>query len=413
MKILLLPSYFFPEKAASSYITENRCSAFAEAGFDMIVFTPCPTRGINDCDRKLYKRQLKHETAFQGHMEINRFPLFKEGKNPFMRALRYLIACIKQYQYGCRNKNADVLFVASTPPIQGAMAAMVKKKTGIPIVYNLQDIFPDSLVGTGLAKKGGLVWKIGRRIENFTYRNADKIIVISEDFKRNIMAKGVPEDKIEVIYNWVDENVVVNVDRKDNVLFDRYGLDRNKFYITYCGNIGLTQNMDMLLEVAKELSCETKIHFVLVGEGAYKKDVERIIKEKELENITLLPFQPYEEISHVFSLGDVGLIISKPGVGENSVPSKTWSIMSAERPVIANFDENELKTIIENNGCGVFTKAGDKDAFKQAIQALYHDKEKGVEMGKNGRRFILQNLTKEIGTSKYVQVIKSFDKSNK
>lgn len=413
MKILLLPSYFFPEKAASSYITENRCSAFAEAGFDMIVFTPCPTRGINDCDRELYKRQLKHETAFQGHMEINRFPLFKEGKNPFMRALRYLIACIKQYQYGCRNKNADVLFVASTPPIQGAMAAMVKKKTGIPIVYNLQDIFPDSLVGTGLAKKGGLLWKIGRRIENFTYRNADKIIVISEDFKRNIMAKGVPEDKIEVIYNWVDENIVVNVDRKDNVLFDRYGLDRNKFYITYCGNIGLTQNMDMLLEVAKELSCETKIHFVLVGEGAYKKDVERIIKEKELENITLLPFQPYEEISHVFSLGDVGLIISKPGVGENSVPSKTWSIMSAERPVIANFDENELKTIIENNGCGVFTKAGDKDAFKQAIQALYHDKEKGVEMGKNGRRFILQNLTKEIGTSKYVQVIKSFDKSNK
>lgn len=412
MKILLLPSYFFPEKAASSYITENRCSAFAEAGFDMIVFTPCPTRGINDCDRELY-RQLKHETAFQGHMEINRFPLFKEGKNPFMRALRYLIACIKQYQYGCRNKNADVLFVASTPPIQGAMAAMVKKKTGIPIVYNLQDIFPDSLVGTGLAKKGGLLWKIGRKIENFTYRNADKIIVISEDFKRNIMAKGVPEDKIEVIYNWVDENVVVNVDRKDNVLFDRYGLDRNKFYITYCGNIGLTQNMDMLLEVAKELSCETKIHFVLVGEGAYKKDVERIIKEKELENITLLPFQPYEEISHVFSLGDVGLIISKPGVGENSVPSKTWSIMSAERPVIANFDENELKTIIENNGCGVFTKAGDKDAFKQAIQALYHDKEKGVEMGKNGRRFILQNLTKEIGTSKYVQVIKSFDKSNK
>ena len=224
MKILLLPSYFFPEKAASSYITENRCSAFAEAGFDMIVFTPCPTRGINDWDRKLYQRQLKHETAFQGHMEINRFPLFKEGKNPFMRALRYLIACIKQYQYGCRNKNADVLFVASTPPIQGAMAAMVKKKTGIPIVYNLQDIFPDSLLGTGLAKKGGLLWKIGRRIEDFTYRNADKIIVISEDFKRNIMAKGVPEDKIEVIYNWVDENAVVHIEKEDNPLFEELGI---------------------------------------------------------------------------------------------------------------------------------------------------------------------------------------------
>ena len=290
---------------------------------------------------------------------------------------------------------------------------MVKKRTGIPIVYNLQDIFPDSLVGTGLAKKGGILWKIGRKIEDFTYRNVDKIIVISQDFKRNIMAKGVPEEKIEVIYNWVDENAVINIDRKDNVLFDRYGLNRNKFYITYCGNIGLTQNMDMLMDVAQELSAEKDIQFVLVGEGAYKKNVEQTIKEKGITNVTLLPFQPYKEISHVFSLGDAGLVISKPGVGENSVPSKTWSIMSAERPVIASFDENELKTIIEDNRCGIFTKAGDKDAFKQAILAIYHDKERGTEMGRNGRKFILQNLTKEIGTSKYVQVIKSFDKSNK
>ncbi len=97
---------------------------------------------------------------------------------------------------------------------------MVKKFRHIPIVYNLQDVFPDSLVGTGLAKKGGLLWKIGRVIENFTYRNADKIIVISEDFKRNIMAKGVPEEKIEVIYNWVDENAIVPVKEEDNDLFD-------------------------------------------------------------------------------------------------------------------------------------------------------------------------------------------------
>lgn len=88
---------------------------------------------------------------------------------------------------------------------------MVKMFTQQPIVYNLQDIFPDSLVGTGLAKKGGLLWKIGRVIEDFTYKHADKIIVISEDFKKNIMAKGVPEDKIVVVYNWVDQNAVVNV----------------------------------------------------------------------------------------------------------------------------------------------------------------------------------------------------------
>ena len=304
------------------------------------------------------------------------------------------------------------MFIASTPPIQGALAGLVKKFNHIPIVYNLQDIFPDSLAGTGLANKGGLLWKIGRVIENFTYRNADKIIVISEDFKKNIMAKGVPEDKIVVIYNWVDQNAVVDVPREKNVLFERYGLDRNKFYVTYNGNIGLTQNMDMLLEVAKSLEANEDIQFVLVGNGAYLEQVKQIVKERNITNVHLLPFQPYEEISHVFSLGDVSLVISKPGVGENSVPSKTWSIMSASRPVLANFDENELKTIIEKNNCGIFTKAGDKVAFTDAILKLYNDRELCKEMGKNGRKFVMENLTKEVGTQKYVEVIKQFDPLN-
>jgi glycosyltransferase involved in cell wall biosynthesis len=135
--------------------------------------------------------------------------------------------------------------------------------------------------------------------------------------------------------------------------------------------------------------------------------VEKIVSEQGLENVHMLPFQPYEDISYVFSLGDVGLVISKPGVGANSVPSKTWSIMSASRPVLANFDENELKDIITNNNCGIFTKAGDKEAFKEAIISLYRDREKVKEMGRNGRQFVLDNLTREVGTQKYVDVIKS------
>jgi len=124
----------------------------------------------------------------------------------------------------------------------------------------------------------------------------------------------------------------------------------------------------------------------------------------------MLPFQPYEDISHVFSLGDAGLVISKPGVGENSVPSKTWSILSASRPVLANFDENELKEIVDKHRCGIFTKAGDKETFKEAILKLYQDRELCTELGKNGRQFILNNLTKAVGTQKYVDVIKSFEK---
>ena len=227
------------------------------------------------------------------------------------------------------------------------------------------------------------------------------------------MAKGVPEEKIEVVYNWVDEKSIVNIHREDNILFERYELDRNKFYITYNGNIGLTQNIDMLIDVAKEIELYEDIQFILIGEGVYKEKVKQIVKEKKIKNIRLLPFQPYKEISHVFSLGDVSLVISKPAVGANSVPSKTWGIMSASRPVLASFDENELKEIIEMNNCGIFTKAGDKEAFKEALFLLYNNRDLGIKLGKNGRKFVMDNLTMEVGTQKYIDIIREQRRLNK
>lgn len=409
MKILLLPAYFYPEQAASSYLGDNIRQSLCEANCELELYTPMPTRGVTNEQRKEYIKN-KTEKWYNGQQTVYRFSMYREGKNPLLRAFRYIFCWCAQFWKGLHAKDINLIYLASTPPIQGVLGGLLKKIKKVPFVYNLQDIFPDSLVGTGLAKKDGILWKIGRVIENFTYRNADKIIVISEDFKRNIMAKGVPEEKIVVVYNWVDEEAVKHVPRKENKLFDKYGLDRNKFYITYSGNIGLTQNMDMLLEVAKELEKEPDIQFVLIGEGAYKEKVKEIIAEKQITNVTMLPFQPYEDISHVFSLGDAGLVISKPGVGENSVPSKTWSILSASRPVLANFDENELKEIVDKHRCGIFTKAGDRETFKEAILKLYQDRELCRELGKNGRQFILNNLTKAVGTQKYVDVIKSFEK---
>lgn len=401
MKAIFPCSYYLPETAASLYITDNIVHACADKGIEVDLYTPSPTRNVPD--GSLWERE---ERQMDGKLRIHRFHLYGEGKNPMLRALRYFLGEFILLHY-CMWKKYDVAFVDSTPPIQGLKMPLIKWLKRKPTIYNVQDIFPDSLVGTGLTHEGSLIWKIGRMVEKITYRYADKIIVISEDFKKNIMAKGVPEDKIVVIYNWVDQNKVVDVPREENKLFEIYGLDRSKFYITYNGNIGLTQNMDMLLEVAKELQEEYEdIHFVLVGNGAYLDEVKRKVADQQLENVHLLPFQPYEDISHVFSLGDASLVISKPGVGANSVPSKTWSIMSASRPVLANFDENELKTIIENNHCGIFTKAGDKDAFKESILTLYNHRDLCKEYGHNGRKFVLDNLTREVGTQKYVDVIK-------
>lgn len=414
MKVLFLNAYFYPEDIASSYLGHNIREAFIKSGSSIVMYAPVPSRGISDEIRKEYDTIKKNEVWHDGRMLIHRFSMYKESKTAISRAFRYFLVVIKLLDRGLFAKDArscDVLFIPSTPPIMGIMASVIKRFTKKPFIYCLQDIFPDSLVGTGMTHKGSLLWRIGRIVENVTYRNADSIIVISEDFKKNIMAKGVPEDKIEVIRNWVEEDAVVDIPRSENALFPRYGLDPDKFYITYSGNIGMTQNLDMLLDVMEELQNEAPdVRLVLIGEGAYKPRAEEIIKEKNLRNVSMLPFQPYEEISLVFSLGDAGLVISKPGVGSNSVPSKTWSIMSASRPVLANFDENELKDIVSDHRCGIFTKAGDKKAFKAAILELYQHPELCREYGSNGRKYILDNLTKSVGTQQYVDVIKRFEK---
>lgn len=404
MKILAFSAYYTPEIAASMYLTEDIYKGIVDAGNTLDVFVPMPTRGIDETTRQQYKNK-KIEKKYDGKFTIHRFSMYGEGKNNLLRALRYLFINVVSIHKGLHSK-ADVIFVQSTPPTQGMMAGIVGSLKHIPIVYNLQDIFPDSLVNTGMTSEGSLIWKIGRKVENYSYRHAKKIIVISEDFKKNILAKGVPEEKIVVVPNWADTSGVYPVERKDNVLIKRYNLDPDKFYIVYSGNVGFTQNMDLLLEVAKELKDELpNLSFVIIGDGADKERVQNRVIDEKIENVIMLPFQPYEDIAHVFSLGDVGLIISKPGVGNNSVPSKTWSIMAAGRPVLASFDEDsELCKMIDRIGCGRLASAGNKDKLKNEIRVLINRDNR--ELGKIGAEYIYKYANRDKCVSAYVEAIK-------
>lgn len=405
MRILLLPPYFYPELQSSAKLDEHRYEAFASAGIRMKVYTPAPTRGVSKEERDEYKTRT-HETLYDGKMSVTRYSLMQEGKNPIGRALRYFLGFAKQYHIGKKQKDVDCLFLVSTPPIQGILGGLLKKKLHVPFVYNLQDIFPDSLIGTGLSSKGSLLWKVGRKIEDYTYKHADKIIVISEDFKRNIMAKGVPEEKIEVIYNWVDENAVKPVAEEENQLFEEFGISKDKFRVVYAGNLGNAQNLDIIMDAVRRLKGNDGIEFVIFGKGGLENEIKATKEKEHLQNLLILPLQPYEKVSQVYSLGDVCIVACKAGLGGSAMPSKTWSIMSAGSAVLANFDEGELKDIVEKNGCGVFTKAGDLEGLVDAILSLSQNKDRCKQMGANGRRFILNNLTKEVGTSKYVEVIK-------
>lgn len=408
MRVLELPAYFYPESMSSAHLDDNLRQAIVEAGMEMAIYCPTPTRGISPEVRDEYKKR-KLDKMYDGHVTVHRFSLYGEGKNPVLRALRYTIACIQQFNRAVFAKDArrcDVMFITSTPPIKGAMAGLAKKFNHKPIVYQLQDIFPDSLAGSGLAKKGGLLWKIGRAIENFTYRNADKIVVISEDFKRNIMAKGVPEEKIVVVYNWVDEKAVHPVAKKDNLLYEEFGLSRDKFTVVYAGNLGNAQNISIILDGAARLP---EVQFAVFGTGGLENEVRERIEKEGLTNVHLNPLQPYERVSQVYSLGDVCVVSCKEGFGGSAMPSKTWTIMSCGRPVIASFDEGELKEILEKNKLGIFTHAGNVEEFVDGIKILAAEPDRCKELGNNARQFILENLTKEVGSKKYVDVIKSFE----
>ncbi len=327
-----------------------------------------------------------------------------------MRAIRYILCNIIQYFKGCQAKNIDMIYAGSTPPTQGLLCALVKKKLKVPFIYNLQDIFPDSLVNTGLTKKGSILWKIGRWIEDFTYKNADKIIVISEDFKKNIMTKGVLEEKIEVIPNWVDTNDVHPIPRSENPLVSELGINSNRFIVVYAGNWGCAQGADIVLKAAEQLIAEEKIQFVIFGGGSEFQDAVDYVKEKNLINVIIRPLLPIERVSEVYSLGDIAIITCKEGMGGSCVPSKTWSIMACETPILASFDLNsELCRLIEKVQCGMCVHPSCIEELSSSIINCSSESAL-IQMGKKGRIYLDEKLKVENSINKYLQIL---DECNK
>ena len=415
MKILQLSPYYFPEQISSSHLTKDLEEAYVNAGFDITIYAPTPTRGITEDIYQKY-RKISYEEFYHGKIKLNRFAMFREGKNPIGRAFRYVLVNIIQYMKGIHEKDVDVIVGASTPPTQGMLCALVKKKLSkkygkpVKVVFSLQDVFPDSLVLTGLTKKGSFIWKIGRALEDYTYKNVDEIIVISEEIKENILAKGVPESKITVIRNWIDINVVRPISDQHNQLRTELKLTDGVFYVVYAGNIGKAQGIDMIVDAANQMKHEPTVKFLLFGNGAEEAVIKKKIIDLELDNIVLYPLQPADKVSEVYSLGDACIVACKKGSGKNAFPSKTVSIMATATPVIAAFDEDsELCNVLKQYHVGISCEPENVESLVNAINYLRVHKKESQIMGCNGRDLVEKQFSKELCTSKYVDVLKAYD----
>lgn len=408
MKLLFLDAYFEPETIAFTHLENDLIEGLITDGHKIDVICPIPTRSIsNDVYEKYWS--LRRESLYGGYVCVTRFWAPREGKNLILRAFRYFWCNFQTYRIAMRVKNIDLVFSNSTPPTQGMLSALAVKKLSnkyekkVPFIYNLQDIFPDSLVSTGLTKKGSLLWKIGRRIENYTYRNADKIIVISEGFKRNIMAKGVPEEKIEAIPNWIDLDSVYPVSREENRLISEFSIDPNKFIVVYAGNFGASQGADIILKAAEKMKGKPDIQFVIFGGGAHFEKAKKIAAT--LDNVVIHELMPADRISEVYSLGDVALITCKPGTGNAGMPSKTWSIMACNTPIIASFDtDSDLADVIRDAGAGKCVEPGDVGALARAIGERYQSWKFGDKAKINLRDYVKEYASKEKCVKRYIDL---------
>ena len=411
MNLLFLDAYFEPETIAYTHLEKDLLEGLVRENSRIQIICPTPTRGISEKIRREYKGR-KHETLYSGRVKVRRFWAPQEGKNPIIRAFRYFWCNLRTYQVALKATNIDMVFSNSTPPTQGMLSAMTAKKLSrkykkkVLFIYNLQDIFPDSLVNTGMTSEGSLLWKIGRKIENYTYKNADKIIVISEGFKRNIMKKGVKADKIEVISNWIDLDSVHPVNRNENKLIEEFSINPDKFLVVYAGNFGAAQGADIVLKAAEKLKDVSDIQFVIFGGGAYFEDAKR--EARELDNVFIHELMPPDRISEVYSLGNVALITCKPGTGNAGMPSKTWSIMACNTPIIASFDtDSDLTDVIRNYGAGECIEPGAVDDLAKEIRKYYLEWKNGEQKFLNLRECVRLNASKEICVERYINVLSS------
>jgi len=408
MKVLFLESYFKPEKTSGAHLAQDTRDGLCERGHTMLIFAPTPSRGVRDEVRREYKKR-KHETESDGKVEIFRYAMFREGRNPLVRAARYSLIEAALLWKGLTCKKADVLPMGSTPPINGLMTTLIKKVRKIPFVYTVQDLFPESLVSTGMTKKGSLLWKIGSWVSDVTYKNASHIIVISESIKESLIEKGVPEEKISVVYNWIDTEKTVPVSREENTLFDEFGLSRDKFYVTYAGNLGASQNIELVVECAEKMRDNENIMFVIFGEGSEKAKLEKRIEDSKLSNIKMFPMQSVDRVSEVYSLGDASFVICKKGVGGGAFPSKAASIMACATPVIASFDEDsDLCRTVKNANAGLCTQPENASDAVNLIMKLYEDKELCRTLSQNARNTACTKFSKETGVSKRIEIYEKY-----
>lgn len=328
MKIVIATPTLYNETSPFNHLFKDIIGGFLEDGNQIIRLVAC---------------EDKNESAFKyGYTGDNiEYRLYKRKNsshsNIISRYIKDSLTNMRQALSILGMKDIDVLFEdVSYSSFWPVLAAKIK---GIKVVAMLQDVWPDNAVQSNLIGQDSILYKYFEIWQRFVYKKADRIICISDDMKEFIASKGIYKDKIEVIYNWGYSDKIVNIPWDENEFVKKYNLDANKFYAVYAGNIGKMQNVEIVVEAAKHLKEEKNIEFLIIGDGARREHIENMVKQYQLDNVMMLPFQPSELAVHIYSAAGVNIIPLVEGGVKTALPSKTGVVLSCGHPVVFCFGE--------------------------------------------------------------------------
>jgi len=375
--------HYAPEEVSGAVLATELAEGLASRGHD-VTFVTCVPNYPRGRVFEGFSNRLLFKEERNGVRVIRVWSYISERRDFLARLLNYctfsmfaLLGCLKAGRH-------DVIMSYSPPLFLGGSIALLKRLWRIPWVLRVEDLFPDAAIAVGLLRNRTMI-RILRRFENLLYGEADHISLISEGFARNLMHKGVFKEKISVTPVWADPEFVRPMP-KENPFSCEHRLV-NSFVVLYSGSLGHASALEGVLLAAERLLHVPLVKFIIIGEGVKLGELTRIANRHELKNVRFLPFQPRNRYPEILASADVGLVTLNSRSSNFSLPSKTFNIMAAARPILAFAPPRcELAQLIETWYCGVNVAVGNDEALANTIIKLSQDTGLLGVLGKNGRR---------------------------
>ena len=383
MRVLIISQYFWPE----SFPINDLALGLKERGHEVSVLTSIP----NYPSGRFYPgyglfSPLKD--SFEG-VTVYRMPMMPKGNgNALNMMLYYLSLALSGSLLGpfLIGRKVDLIFVYQPSPITvGLPARVMKVLSRAPILFWVQDIWPETLAGTGMVSSR-LVLKFVEKLVKFIYAGCDRILVQSRAFSERIQNLGVPKEKIFYYPNSAEalyQPVNVESDAPEQ------GLMPNGFRVIFAGNIGKAQDFPTILSAAEKLKSYPEIKWVVLGNGTMRSWVEGEVRARNLNDaVYLLGRHPVTTMPRFFSLADALLVIlKKDPIFALTIPSKVQSYLACGKPIVAALDGEGAK-VVEESGGGLASPSGDADALADIVLRMYKmpksDREK---MGQRAREY--------------------------